>query len=77
MLQDRLEAVTFFLGIDIHQESMFDDMRAEVVRSYTKLPPGRNSRPIPAKRVNTFKYLRSTSKEEKLDAEVTHREQNG
>ena len=41
---------------------------------------GRNSisRPIPAKRVNTFKYLRSTlSEEEKLDAEVTHRVQNG
>ena len=38
---------------------------------------GRNSRPIPAKRVNTFKYLRSMSEEEKLDAEVTHRVQNG
>ena len=38
---------------------------------------GINSRPIPAKRVNTFKYLRSTSEEEKLDAEVTHRVQNG
>ena len=38
---------------------------------------GRNSRPIPTKRVNTFKYLRSTSEEEKLDAEVTHRVQNG
>ena len=39
---------------------------------------GRNSRPIPAKRVNTFKYMRSTLSEEgKLDAEVTHRVQNG